>query len=463
MNNVDVAGTYGPIDRQQLFEMMKTGELDTLIVGFVDIQGRLMGKRLTADYCLETELVHGSKFCTYLLGTDLDLNTIEGYSYMSWETGYGDWIAEPDWATLNVLPWQEKTALVFADVINEEHKDVPISPRSILKKQIERANDKGLFPKMVSELEFYLFNESFESAFKKDYRDLQVAGQFNEDYSLLQGSKNEPFYRHIRNMMTKAGVPIESSKGEAHIGQHEINLKYGDALTSADRHILLKHGMKEMAIQQDYALTFMAKPHHDWTGSSGHIHLSLSDESGNTNYFYDEHETNGMSETMQHFLAGILAYTKDFSLFYAPYVNSYKRFVPDSWAPTNIVWSKDNRSSGYRIVGEGKGMRIENRIPGADFNPYLAYSAMLGAGLKGLEQKLPLSKEHIGNAYQSEEVPRIPATLYEAIDCWKNSTVVHEVLGEDVTLHYLHTAVVEQEQHNRYVSEFEIKRNFEQC
>ncbi|GAK07616.1 glutamine synthetase family protein [Geomicrobium sp. JCM 19038] len=264
-------------------------------------------------------------------------------------------------------------------------------------------------------------------------------------------------------MMTKAGVPIESSKGEAHIGQHEINLKYGDALTSADRHILLKHGMKEMAIQQDYALTFMAKPHHDWTGSSGHIHLSLSDESGNTNYFYDEHETNGMSETMQHFLAGILAYTKDFSLFYAPYVNSYKRFVPDSWAPTNIVWSKDNRSSGYRIVGEGKGMRIENRIPGADFNPYLAYSAMLGAGLKGLEQKLPLSKEHIGNAYQSEEVPRIPATLYEAIDCWKNSTVVHEVLGEDVTLHYLHTAVVEQEQHNRYVSEFEIKRNFEQC
>ncbi|MBM7633981.1 hypothetical protein [Geomicrobium sediminis] len=256
MNNVDVAGTYGPIDRKQLFEMMKTGELDTLIVGFVDIQGRLMGKRLTADYCLETELVHGSKFCTYLLGTDLDLNTIEGYSYMSWETGYGDWIAEPDWATLNVLPWQEKTALVFADVINEERKDVPISPRSILKKQIERANDKGLFPKMVSELEFYLFNESFESAFKKDYRDLQIAGQFNEDYSLLQGSKNEPFYRHIRNMMTKAGVPIESSKGEAHIGQHEINLKYGDALTSADRHILLKHGMKEMAIQQDYALTF---------------------------------------------------------------------------------------------------------------------------------------------------------------------------------------------------------------
>lgn len=454
---------YGYISRERLMELFRSGDIDTLIVGFVDLQGRVMGKMLTADYCLENDILSGTKFCNYLLGSDIEQNPIDGYKTMSWDTGYGDWTARPDWNTLRVLPWHEKTAIVLSDVFNEEHEEVIISPRNVLIKQIERVKAKGLFPTMVSELEFYLFKESFESAHERDYRNLKHAGIFNEDYNLLQGSKNEPFYRHIRNLMKQVDIPIESSKGEAYLGQHEINMKYADALTSADNHILFKHGMKEICIQNGYSATFMAKPHHDWTGSSGHIHLSLTDESGSTNYFYDSKQPKGMSKIMQHFLAGILAYTRDFSIFFAPYVNSYKRFVAGSWAPINIVWSRDNRTSGYRIVGEGRALRIENRIPGADFNPYLAYAAMLGAGLTGIEKELPLIEEISGNAYKKAGVPRIPSTLYEAIECWKNSSVVKEILGEEVAAHYLHTAETEQEQYNKVVTEWEIKRNFEQC
>ncbi len=455
--------TYGYISKERLMELFKSDEIDTLIVGFIDLQGRVMGKMLTSDYCMDNNLLTNAKFCTYLLGSDIELNPIDGYKSMGWETGYGDWTAEPDWNTLRVLPWREKTAIVFSDVLNEKNEEVIISPRSILKKQIKRAQAKGLFPKMVSELEFYLFNESFEAAFEKDYRDLKLAGHLNEDYNLLQSTRNEPFYRYVRNLMKQADIPIETSKGESYAGQHEINMKYDDALTSADNHILFKHGMKEICIQNGHAVTFMAKPHHEWPGSSGHIHLSLTDESGDINHFYDGDQENGMSKTMQHFLAGVLAYTRDFSILFAPYINSYKRFVSGSWAPVNIVWSKDNRTSGYRIVGEGKALRLENRIPGADFNPYLAYSALIGAGLTGVEKELQLTDEISGNAYAQANVPRIPATLYEAIECFENSSIVKEILGEEVAEHYLHTAKTEQEQYDKIVSDWEVKRNFEQC
>jgi len=316
---------------------------------------------------------------------------------------------------------------------------------------------------MASELEFYLFNQSFTDIDKKGYDNLEAAGHLNEDYNLLQGSKNEPLYQRIRNQMHLMGIQVESSKGEAYKGQHEINLKYADALKAADQHIMFKHGMKEICIQNDKAVTFMAKPYEEWTGSSGHIHLSLMEKGTKNNAFYaGEDADDPKSETMKHFLAGIIKYTKDFALLFAPYVNSYKRFAPNTWAPVSIAWSKDNRSAGYRIVGEGNSLRFESRISGADMNPYLAYSALIGAGLYGIEHKIELPDELIGNAYEQDDIDRIPSSLHEAIWNWKNSDVVKEVLGEDVAKHYLEAARSEQNEFDSFVTTWERSRYFEQ-
>ncbi len=462
MNDLRGAGT---VTREQLLDMIREDEIDTVVIGFCDMQGRLMGKRVTGEYCLEHNLDDGAHFCTYLLGTDFDQNVPEGFEAMNWDKGYGDWLAKPDWTTLKVIPWLEKTALVFCDVHHlEDGALVPIAPRNLLKQQLSRAADVGLQPFMASELEFYLFRDSYESIHEKGYANLRLAGHHMEDYNLLQGTRNEPIYQRIRQYMTQAGIPVESSKGEAAIGQHEFNLKYADALTAADQHIMLKHGMKEICMQNDYAITFMAKPHHEWTGSSGHIHLSLTDIHTGKNAFFNEQDIDHpMSTTMKHFLAGVIQYTKDFSLFFAPYVNSYKRFAPNSWAPTNIVWSRDNRSAGYRVVGNGNNLRFETRIPGADMNPYLAYSALIAAGLYGIEHKLELVDELKGNAYTSEQVPQIPSSLHEAIFEWKKSDVVKATLGEDVANHYLHAAKVEQKEFDRFVTGWERARYFEQC
>ncbi|PTI77727.1 glutamine synthetase family protein [Staphylococcus succinus] len=454
----------GSITKDKLLELIKEEKIDTVVLGFCDMQGRLMGKRITGDFILENDISEGTHFCNYLLGTNFEMDTNDGYEYMNWDKGYGDYLAKPDLDTLKVVPWLERTALVFCDVYTVDGEEkIEIAPRNILKKQIEKAEAHGLSPHMASELEFYLFNDSFSNINKKGYSQLEPAGHLNEDYNLLQGSKNEPIYQEIRHQMHLMGIVIESSKGEAYKGQHEINLKYSNALKAADQHLMFKHGMKEICIQNDKSVTFMAKPYEAWTGSSGHIHLSMMEKGTHNNAFYnDEDAENPMSETMRHFLAGIIKYTRDFALMFAPYVNSYKRFAPNSWAPVSIAWSKDNRSAGYRMVGCGNALRFESRIAGADMNPYLAYSALIGAGLYGIEHKIPLSEELKGNAYNQDDVERIPSSLHEAILTWKNSDVVKSVLGEDVAQHYLHAAQTEQNDFDSYVTTWERSRYFEQ-
>ncbi|MBU0438668.1 glutamine synthetase [Staphylococcus succinus] len=454
----------GSITKDKLLELIKEEKIDTVVLGFCDMQGRLMGKRITGDFILENDISEGTHFCNYLLGTNFEMDTNDGYEYMNWDKGYGDYLAKPDLDTLKVVPWLERTALVFCDVYTVDGEEkIEIAPRNILKKQIEKAEAHGLSPHMASELEFYLFNDSFSNINKKGYSQLEPAGHLNEDYNLLQGSKNEPIYQEIRHQMHLMGIVIESSKGEAYKGQHEINLKYSNALKAADQHLMFKHGMKEICIQNDKSVTFMAKPYEAWTGSSGHIHLSMMEKGTHNNAFYNgEDAENPMSETMRHFLAGIIKYTRDFALMFAPYVNSYKRFAPNSWAPVSIAWSKDNRSAGYRMVGCGNALRFESRIAGADMNPYLAYSALIGAGLYGIEHKIPLSEELKGNAYNQDDVERIPSSLHEAILTWKNSDVVKSVLGEDVAQHYLHAAQTEQNDFDSYVTTWERSRYFEQ-
>lgn len=454
----------GSITKDKLLELIKEEKIDTVVLGFSDMQGRLMGKRITGDFILENDISEGTHFCNYLLGTNFEMDTNDGYEYMNWDKGYGDYLAKPDLDTLKVVPWLERTALVFCDVYTVDGEEkIEIAPRNILKKQIEKAEAHGLSPHMASELEFYLFNDSFSNINKKGYSQLEPAGHLNEDYNLLQGSKNEPIYQEIRHQMHLMGIVIESSKGEAYKGQHEINLKYSNALKAADQHLMFKHGMKEICIQNDKSVTFMAKPYEAWTGSSGHIHLSMMEKGTHNNAFYNgEDADNPMSETMRHFLAGIIKYTRDFALMFAPYVNSYKRFAPNSWAPVSIAWSKDNRSAGYRMVGCGNALRFESRIAGADMNPYLAYSALIGAGLYGIEHKIPLSEELKGNAYNQDDVERIPSSLHEAILTWKNSDVVKSVLGEDVAQHYLHAAQTEQNDFDSYVTTWERSRYFEQ-
>nr|WP_205003854.1 glutamine synthetase family protein [Scopulibacillus daqui] len=455
----------GLITKEALIAALKNGSIDTVILAFCDMQGRLMGKRLTREYCLENSLDKGTHFCNYLLGTDFDMNTPDGYESMNWNNGYGDWAALPDWSTLRAVPWADQTAIVLCDVYDEKSGEaIPIAPRNLLKSQLQKAEQKGFEIFTASELEFYLFRDSFEELYQKGYENMETAGHYNEDYNLLQGTRNEPFYQKIRRNMARADIPIESSKGEACMGQHEINMRYAEALKAADNHIMFKHGIKEMCIQDQLSITFMAKPNHQWTGSSGHIHISLWDKQKRENVFYDPAGgTYRMSEIMKHFLAGVLKYTRDFTLFFAPYINSYKRYAQESWAPVNIVWSHDNRSSGYRIVGEGNSLRIETRIPGADVNPYLAYTALVGTGLYGIEQRLDLEPEFKGNAYQDHHVPKIPGSLHEAIQCWENSDVVKEILGEKAANHYLYTAKWEQQQYNQAVTEWERRRYFEQC
>ncbi|GAX89047.1 glutamine synthetase family protein [Effusibacillus lacus] len=455
---------FGLSGRERLEQAIRSGEIDTIIIAIADMQGRLMGKRLTGDYLLRSGLDKGTHFCVYLLGTDMEMATPDGYALMNWGTGYGDWLAKPDWSTLRFIPWLERTALVLADAVDERTGDlIPIAPRSILKNQLEKAEKLGFHFKMASELEFYLFRQTFEEVQNGGYMGMKPAGYYNEDYNLLQGTRNEPVYRLIRNSMIEAGIPIESSKGEACSGQHEINMMYADALTSADRHVIFKHGAKEICMQTGYAITFMAKPHHQWTGSSGHLHISLWDISQERNLFYDpDGKPYHMSELMESFLAGLLAHTREFCLFFASNINSYKRYAPESWAPVSVVWSHDNRTSGYRIVGDKNSLRIESRIPGADINPYLAYAAMIGAGLQGIKYKTSLPAEFKGNAYTAKGVPRVPRSLYEAMELWRESRVVRDVFGGLVTDHYYNMARVEQHAYDTVVTNWERARYFEQ-
>jgi glutamine synthetase len=452
----------GMIDLPELTRLVSDGHIDTVVNAICDMQGRLVGKRVTGDFFVEHCVEHGTHFCVYLLGTDFEMNTPDGFPGMSWESGYGDWVARPDWQTLRLIPWLEKTALVLADAVDEQTGEmVPVASRTILRKQIERARALGFEPMLASELEFYLLADTFEQAQRKGYQNLERFGAYNEDYQLLPGTKAEPFYRQLRNQMSAAGIPVEFSKGEAGIGQHEVNLRYAGALESADRHALFKHGAKEIAYLSGRAITFMAKPDHSWTGSSGHVHLSLWDRENERNLFASTDSSTDMSATMRHFLGGLLAYGRELALFVAPTINSYKRYAVASWAPVNLVWARDNRTCGIRVVGRGQSLRIENRLPGADANPYLTYAAILAAGLAGIEQKLEPAPEFRGNGYVATGAPRMPRALYEAFGLFEQSAVAREAFGEPVVEHYVNLARVEQSAFDAAVTTWERERYLE--
>ena len=452
--------TRGMLTQDELAAAIEGGDIDTVVVAACDMQGRLIGKRVSGWFFLEYAREQGAHFCTYLLGTDMDLEPASGYELMTWESGYGDYLSRPDWSTARRIPWQEGTALILGDVVDEAiGEEIPVSPRTMLKQQIERCRSLGFEPKMASELEFYLLNESYRSAKEKGYRDLVLGGDFNEDYQLLQGSKYEPFYRLLRNQLTAAGVPVEFSKGEAAVGQHEINIHYGNALEAADRAVLLKHGAKEMAIQNGLAVTFMAKPYAGWTGSSGHVHCSLTSLENGSNVFPTS--DGGMSDTMRWFLGGLLEGTRALSLLIAPTINSYKRFASNSWAPVHLIWARDNRTCGFRVVGHGSSLRIENRFPGSDSNPYLVSAAMLALGAHGIEHQLDPGPAFEGNGYVATGYPRVPVSLAKAISAWEGSHLPELLFGGVVARHYLHAARLEQEAFDRAVTDWERQRYFE--
>jgi glutamine synthetase len=448
----------------ELQAMVRDGRVDTLIVAITDMQGRLMGKRVQGEAFLNGVIDHGAHFCTYLLGTDMEMNTPEGFALMNWETGYGDWIAEPVWDTMRVLPWLEKTAIVLGDTIDEEsHSEIPVSPRTILKQQVAKAADAGFAIKAGSEFEYYVLKESWEESAKLGWGIPQRFGYYNEDYHLLQATKAEPLHRLLRNQMTEARIPIEFSKGEAAPGQHEVNIRYDHVLESADRSVLFKHGAKEIAYLNGWGISFMAKPDHTWTGSSGHLHMSLWDAAGDTVLTHDGEGGGayGISEVFSQFVAGMMALSRELAIFIAPNINSYKRYASLSWAPVNVVWGRDNRTTGFRLVGHGPGLHVENRFPGGDMNAYLTYAAMVGAGLYGIRHGLSLVDEFKGNGYIATGVPRMPRALYEAIAELEKSEAAVEIFGQDVVDHYLNAARVEQELYDSMVHNWDRERYLE--
>ena len=466
----DEHGTGGasqavPRQLEELRQLVRDGMVDTVIVALTDMQGRLVGKRVQAEAFLKGVVDHGIHFCTYLLGTDMEMNTPDGFKLMNWETGYGDWIGREVWESTRILPWLEGTAIVLCDATDEDGAEIPVSPRTMLKRQVERAGSLGYSVKSGTEFEFYVLADTFEDLAEKGYNDIERVGYYNEDYHLLQATKLEPLYRQIRNQMTAARIPIEFSKGEAAPSQHEVNIRYDEVLESADRSVLFKHGAKEIAWLNGYGLTFMAKPYAEWTGSSGHLHISLWDPSGGKPLFHDESGAKGapygMSQIMRWFLGGMMALQRELALFIAPNINSYKRYAVASWAPVNVVWGRDNRTTGFRIVGSGSGLHIENRFPGGDMNAYLAYAAEVGAGLYGIEHKIEPPAEFHGNGYQAKGCDRMPRALYEAIALLEKSKAAVEIFGRDVVDHYLNAARVERDAYDAAVHAWDRERYLE--
>jgi glutamine synthetase len=437
---------------EELRAEVETGRIDTVVTAFTDMQGRLLGKREQAEFFLDASAEHGIEGCNYLLALDMEMDPQTGYEMASWERGYGDFHLKPDLATLRRLPWLEGTALVLCDVAWEDGSPVVASPRQVLKRQLERAAAAGFEPMFASELEFYLRKESYAEAHAKRYRDLTPAVPYILDYHVLATTFVEPLIRQIRNGMQAAGIPVESSKGEAWPGQQEINFRFADALTTADRHVIYKNGAKEIAHLNGCSITFMAKPDHTSIGSSCHIHSSL--------WRAGESAFAGEPPVFKHWLAGQIACARELAIFLAPTINSYKRYAAGSWAPTTLAWGYDNRTCGFRIVGHGNGLRAETRIPGADANPYLAFAALLASGLYGIENELELPAAFEGNAYESD-VERFPSTLREAIAALEEGTVARAALGDDVVDHYLNYARTEQRLFDQVVTCYERERMFE--
>jgi len=436
------------------------GLIDTVLVAFPDMQGRLIGKRFQAQFFLDGAIdeTHG---CDYLLADDIDMEPVPGYEAASWTKGYGDFVMKPDISTLMKAAWLEGTAIVLADVVDHHHhKPVPHSPRAILKAQLARLEDMGFSANFASELEFYLFDETFRGAYEKGYRNLTTAGYYIEDYHIFQTTKEEGVMRLVRNQLQASGIPVENSKGEWGPGQEEINVRYAEALTMADRHVVLKNAIKEIAHGQGKAVTFMSKWDYGLAGSSSHIHMSLAKKGKPA--FLDEKGEYGMSRLMKHFVAGLLAHAQEITYFLAPYINSYKRFQVGTFAPTKAIWSRDNRTAGFRLCGEEtQGIRIECRIGGADLNPYLAFAALLAAGIDGIERELVLEPAYSGDAYNGKRLREVPKTLRDATEALRKSQMLKAAFGEGVVFHYLHTAEWEQFEYDRRVTDWELKRGFE--
>ena len=451
------------LNRADLEALVNAGEIDTVIVAFPDQQGRLLGKRLTGKHFVHHVADEGIHACDYLFTVDMAMEPLPGYRSASWDRGYGDFTVVPDWRTARRLPWSAGTALLIGDARGPTGGAIGIAPRQVLREQVHRAAEAGLRFEIASELEGYLFQETYQSAAQKGFRNLGRVSRYLEDYHLFQGAREEPVLRRLRNEMSAAGVPMEGTKGEWGRGQIELNLEHTDPLEMADRHVLLKHGAREIAEQQGLSLTFMPKIASDEAGSSCHVHISAWDDAGVRNMFWDGGpDGGGPSALFRHFLAGQLALAHDLAVLFAPTVNAYKRYQSLSWAPTAITWGHDNRTCGYRVVGRGRSFRIENRLPGADANPYLAFAAMIGAGLYGVAHHLELPPAYDGNAYGATDVQRLPFTLRLAAQAFDGSAVAREILGHEVVDHYALTARHEADAFDRAVTDWEMARYFEQ-
>ena len=454
----------GMLSVEELRARIEVGQVDTVLVALTDMQGRLQGKRLSARFFLDEVLHHGTEGCNYLLALEMEMDPVPGYAIASWEQGYGDFSCVPDLSTIRLVPWLEKTALVLCDVVDEHDKTkaIDVAPRSILKAQERRAAELGFTVNIGAELEFFLFKESYAEAAAKGYQQLTPHSDVIEDYHILQTTRDEYLIRQIRLGLQAAGVPVEFSKGEAGKGQHEINLVYATATEMADRNTVYKNAAKEIADLNGRSLTFMAKYDMDEVGSSCHIHSSLWDKKGKKSLMWDPKQPHNMSTTFRHWLGGLVHASRELALLFAPTVNSYKRFQPDSWAPTAVAWGLDNRTCGLRLVGHGQGYRVESRIPGADVNSYLAFAGVIAAGLHGIENELDPGEAFEGNAYVDPDVEHIPSTLVEAIDLFRGSEVARKAFGEEVHHHILNTAEQEWRSFNNAVTDWELRRNFEQ-
>jgi glutamine synthetase len=456
----------GMLTRAELGDMIEHGEIETVLAVFPDLYGRLMGKRITGSYFLDHVADDGMHACDYLLACDMEMDAIPGYRFANWERGYGDMHCLPDFSTVRQAAWLPKTAIVICDLYKDgTHDLIEVAPRQMLRRQLDRAAALGLTAMCGSEYELYLFNETYASAAAKNFHDLQTIGGYNEDYHILQGTKEEDLMAAIRRALDLSGVPVEFSKGEAGLGQQELNLRYSNALSQADRNVIYKHAAKEIAWQQGKAVTFMAKWDERHTGSSAHLHLSLWGDGGATPAFVGDEPIGPLrgSAIFRHFLGGWMAHARELSVCWAPYPSSYKRYQSRSWAPTGIAWSYDNRTAGFRIVGRGKSMRIECRIPGADANPYVAYAAALAAGLDGIENQIEPPPIFEGDIYAARELPRVPGSSYEAIAEFERSDFARRAFGDAVYEHYLHFVQTEQRKFDEVVTSWERARYFERA
>ena len=442
----------------QLKSKIEQGEIDTIVVAIPDVFGRLVGKRFTGKFYLETVAEHGTHGCNYLLTVNIEMDPQDGFKVANWEAGFGDFAMKPDPTTYRLLPWQPGAALVICDFARDSGEPVAEAPRSLLGAQVRSLSEQGLACKMASELEFYLFNNSYSDAFADGYRSLVPSSDYRIDYHTMQPARDEALFRQARNMMCDARVPVESSKGEWGRGQHEINFVYDDPLPMADMHTVFKQGIKEIAAQHNRSITFMAKPSMSEAGNSCHIHCSLWKDGANL--FWDE-SAKGPSAVFRQFLGGLLKYSPELSYFLAPTVNAYKRYQPGSWAPTKMAWSNDNRTVGFRVVGHGKSFRIENRMPGADANPYLAFAATIAAGMAGIREKLDCGDDYRGNAYVDPALYSLPSSLHDAVELLRDSKLARNSFGKEVVEFYCHTGELEVQAFNNSVTDWEKVRYFE--